>query len=193
MSLTTHSTSPEIAPSSESGTGETAATLSPTQASIVDFFAHAATSLSLPKSVGSLFGLLYGATEPLCFDQIVTLLQISKGSASQGLRMLQNLNAVRTVFVTGDRRTFYEAEISLRRLVSGLLDQSVRPQLESSAQRLESILESLNGQPKDQSPEDRERNQVLTTRIQGLQSWHSKATRLLPWLARVTAPKRTQT
>ncbi len=42
-------------------------------------------------------------------DDLIERLNLSKGSASQGLKYLQDLGAVRAVYAGGDRRTHYEA------------------------------------------------------------------------------------
>jgi hypothetical protein len=48
----------------------------------------------VPKSVGQIYGLLYASPEPLSFSDIVERLEISKGSASQGLQLLRSLGAI---------------------------------------------------------------------------------------------------
>jgi hypothetical protein len=49
----------------------------------------------VPKSVGQIYGLLYASPEPLSFSDIVERLEISKGSASQGLQFLRSLGAIK--------------------------------------------------------------------------------------------------
>ena len=53
--------------------------------------------LGLPKSIGEIYGLLYVTQEALSLDDLVSRLGISKGSTSQGLKMLRKLGAVREV------------------------------------------------------------------------------------------------
>lgn len=156
--------------------------LSAAEAEIIHFFVQLAASLSLPKSIGELFGVLFCAEVPLAFDEVVSRLGMSKGSASQGLRLLQKINAVTTVYVARDRRTFYKAETSIRKLVSGILNETVRPHLESSTEHLERIAEMLDGDPASNS-------KVVRERVTSLKTWNHKAKRLLPWLVKLTAPK----
>ncbi|MFN6016277.1 MAG: GbsR/MarR family transcriptional regulator, partial [Verrucomicrobiota bacterium] len=51
--------------------------------------------LGLPPSIGEIYGLLFISQAPLSLDDLVKRLKISKGSASQGLRTLKSLGAVR--------------------------------------------------------------------------------------------------
>jgi|TARA_B110000438_G_scaffold274783_2_gene295237 DNA-binding transcriptional regulator GbsR (MarR family) len=141
---------------------------------IIELFVRGAQLLSLPKSVGEIYGLLYSSEHPLTLDQIVELLRISKGSASQGLRFLSGLAAVRKVYVPGDRRDHYEAEVRLRRLGEGLLRERVDPHIQSGQERLER-LEVLAD---DLSPH-------LKERFQRLKKWHTRARRMMPFLRRI--------
>lgn len=151
---------------------------------IIDFFVHLALTLSLPRSVGGLFGYLYCSEEPQPFDDIVDHLQISRGSASQGLRFLESANAVHRIFMPGDRRTFYRAEISLRALFSGFLENKMRTHLQTSEERLESLTSRLK--ELDPSLVTLAPPAVLRKRLEGLQNWHRKAQQFLPWVSRLT-------
>lgn len=159
--------------------------VSPAESAVIQFFVHAAASLGAPKSIGELFGLLYCSEAALSFDEIVTRLTISRGSASQGLRFLQGIHAVQTPYPARDRRTYYQAEASLRRLVSGLLQSKVDPHLATAQQRLEAIHETLTTQEAEPNLASRE---DLLKRVEALTTWHRAARELLPGLAQVAAP-----
>ncbi|PAW60954.1 MAG: hypothetical protein B9S36_07360, partial [Verrucomicrobiia bacterium Tous-C2TDCM] len=90
--------------------------LHPVEAEFVRFFVHLATTVGLPRSVGEIFGLLFASATPVAFDEVVSRLGISKGSASQGLRLLTKIGAVSQVYIQRDRRSFYEAETRMRQL-----------------------------------------------------------------------------
>ncbi len=61
-----------------------------------------------------------------------------------------------------------------------MLNESVRHRLESNEEHLERISGML---------EDDDKSNLLRERINSLQSWNRKAGRLLPWLAKITAPR----
>ena len=160
--------------------------VSSVESEVIHFFVYLAATLSLPKSIGELFGLLYCADNPLPFEEVVSRLGISKGSVSQGLRFLQSLNAVESVHQARDRRTFYRAEASLRRLLGGLLEHKVGPQLQTAEQRLENLADQLAGQTDE--PVLASSKRVLRQRIDALRHWHRTAQRFLPLLARMASP-----
>ena len=152
--------------------------LSPAEQDVIDFFVHGAQMLSLPKSIGEIYGLLFCTDQPMTFDVIVESLQISKGSASQGLKFLRNLNAVKNIHVTGNRKAHYIVEDRLSKLVSGFLRERIEPQLDSSQERMSQLKTHLK-------TEKLKNNSVLAARIERLQGWNKKARTIFPLLIRM--------
>jgi len=148
--------------------------LSDLEREVLDWFVDFTALLGVPGSVGHIFGLLYLAGRPLPFENFVERLGISKGSVSQGLHFLRNLEAVRVVAVPGDRREFYEAEISPTRLVAGFLQKKVQPRLKASAERLARLEKSL------EAPGGETIEPQLAERVRRLHIWNQRARQFLP-------------
>lgn len=100
---------------------------------MIDVFVRAAGLIGLPRSIGEIYGLLFCAPRALTFDDLAERLQISKGSVSQGLKVLRQLGAVKLHFVPGSRRDHYEPELSIKRLVRGFVKDQLEPHLISGA------------------------------------------------------------
>jgi len=151
-------------------------TLDDWEVAVIDLFLNAANSFGLPKSYGQIYGLLFCRDQPLAMDEVMELLQISKGSASQGLRALRQLGAVSSVFAPGDRKERYMAESRLRKLVGGFLREQADPHLEKGTARLKQI-ESLVNNIEDVDARKRgfRRHEILS-------GWHRQMSRLLPWV-----------
>ena len=162
-------------PASASSEGEPS--LEAWQVAVVDLFVHAVQVLGLPKSLGQIYGLLYTLEEPLTMDGIARRLAISLGSTSQGLRLLRQFGAVRTLFVVGNRREHFVAEKSLRRFGSGFITEILEPHLASGKARL-THLENLIAELPADHPE-REQAQECQ---KSLQAWLQKAQQMLPIL-----------
>ena len=114
--------------------------------------------------------------EPLAMDEVIKLLNISKGSASQGLRALRQLGAISSVFTPCNRKERFVAEIRLRKLVNGFLREQADPHLEKGLARLKQIEELL----KSAGSNDSHLRGVRRHEI--LSGWHRQMSRLLPWL-----------
>ncbi len=146
--------------------------LTPFQRESIDLFVGAFSVLSLPRSLGEIYGLLYSSEEPLAFDDLVTRLDLSKGSVSEGLRLLRSLGAVNLVPIEGSRKDHFTAETSLRRLAGGYLRDRIEPYLRGGESRIE-LLRKV-------SATDSERNDFQQKRINQLLSWHRFFARVLP-------------
>ena len=146
--------------------------LTPFQRESIDLFVGAFAVLSLPRSLGEIYGLLYSSEEPLAFDDLVTRLDLSKGSVSEGLRVLRSLGAVNLVPVDGSRKDHFTAEISLRRLAGGYLRDRIEPYLRGGETRIESLLRVCDSDPVQKDFQQKRINQLL--------SWHRFFSKVLP-------------
>ena len=64
----------------------------------------------ISRTMAEVHALLYLATEPLCTDDIMDRLAISRGSASMNLRELENWGLIQRLHRRGDRKEYFEAE-----------------------------------------------------------------------------------
>jgi len=139
-----------------------------------EFFADAVKVLGLPKSVGEIYGSLFISREPLSLDDLVERLGMSKGSGSQGLKMLRTLGAVSEVDGMEGRKVFYEADVELKSLVGGFIREEIRPHLSSAKVKL-GLMDECN------VSEDAHYDE----RIKKLSSWRKRAGVLLPVLQKI--------
>jgi len=147
--------------------------ISPAEREVVEFFVHLGRYLSLPRSVGEIYGLLFANGAAMTLDQLVRRLDISKGSASQGLRLLRGVGAVRVGYQPGDRKDYYEAEVELPALVRGFLRDQLSVRLNHANDRLRRLRDAVDD-PANGAPEG------LGHRVERLESWNNKAKRLVP-------------
>lgn len=158
------------------GEAESGAGLSDFEAHVIEFFCDGVRLLGLPKSIGEIYGLLFVSQEVLSLDDLVSRLGISKGSASQGLRALRELGAVREVEGVVGRRVYYEPDDELKRLVGGFIKEQVRPHLASGEEKLEKLNRMLREMPKDA------RSDFYAERLERLGRWSKRARVVLPLL-----------
>src|SRR5581483_5748185 len=113
---------------------------------------------------------------PLSFTDIVEKLQISKGSASQGLQLLRSLGAVRGVAMRQDRRELFEPELGLRNLVGGVLRDRIDPLISRGNARMLSLRESAKRLP------DSSFQKFSLRRVKQLETWRRQMWLLSPVL-----------
>ena len=149
------------------------------ETSVVEFFCDGVRLLGLPRSIGEIYGLLFVSRKPLALDDLVKKLGISKGSASQGLKMLRELGAVTEAEGEIPRRSYFQPDVELKRLVGGFIKEQVRPHLESGERKLASLGEMLS----EVACEDA--RQFYESRLERLGRWSSKARLVLPLLQKI--------
>lgn len=149
------------------------APLNPVEVEVIHLFVQFSRALNQPPSVAEIYGLLFVSPRPLPQDDFGDRLNMSKGTASQGLRYLLDLGAVRTVYVAGDRRVHYEAVAELRNLAGRFVRQQILNNFEDSGTRLDRITveaQKLSG----------EERKTAVARLKLLQSWEKNVKRILP-------------
>lgn len=143
--------------------------LSGLEVEAIEYFISFVQLLGLPKSVGEIYGLLFVAPEAIPMDTVMARLQISKGSASQGLAVLRNLGAVEQVYVPGDRRDHYRPDFDLQRIVGRFYHDKLEPRLQSGTARLQRMDAAAA-----------EMGEGVANRIKALRRWHAKGANVLP-------------
>jgi DNA-binding transcriptional regulator GbsR (MarR family) len=152
--------------------------LEPVEVEVIHLFVQFSRALGQPRSVAEIYGLLFVSHQPLTMDTLIERLNLSKGSASQGLKYLQDLGAVRTVYVGGDRRTHYEAVAELRNLAGRFLRQEILTHFEDSETRLDRIAGAAQKLPGEQ-------RKFVAARVKTLRSWEKNGRRVLPFVLKI--------
>lgn len=155
--------------------------LTPIEREVIDFFVAIARLLAQPKSVAEIYGLLFISKAPLSMAEIIERLGLSKGSASQGLRFLQEVGAIHRLETEGERRGYFEAETVLKNIVGGYLRQEVTPHVSSGKERLARIHDSLK--------ETEDLDHFYQHRIARLGQWYRRGGQLLPIISRFFSGK----
>jgi len=145
---------------------------------VIEIFVRMADVLNLPRSVGEIYGLLFISSDPLCLDDCRIRLNISKGSTSQGLKILRSFGAIRTVYIPGDRKDYYLAETSLRKIASGFAGEQIQPHVHNGKERIERVRELLDQR-------DSNDKALLEEKIDLLENWQKRAGKVLPLILKL--------
>lgn len=98
-----------------------------------EFIAHwgeMGSSWGVPRSMAEIHALLYIEGRPLCVEEIMSRLEVSRGTASTTLRNLADWGLVSRVRPRGERREFFEAEQDVWKLLSLIVRARKRRELE---------------------------------------------------------------
>lgn len=165
-------------PAATDKTNPGALRLNAVEIELIHLFIQFAGALGQPRSVAEIYGLLFASEKPLDMDALIERLNLSKGSASQGLKYLLDLGAVRKVYVAGERRTHYEAVAELRKLAGRFLRQQVVSHFEDSEARLDQITAEAAKLTDGQ-------RRHIADRVRLLRRWQRTGRRLMPLMLQV--------
>lgn len=152
--------------------------LSEVELMAISYFCDGVRVLGLPPSVGEIYGLLFVSSDPLSQQDLVDKLGISKGSASQGLGLLRALGALNEEKAEDARRTYFTANLNLKRLVGGFIRGQIRPHLRSGEAKLDQL------QTIAENERDETRREFLQERFNKLERWSQRGQKVLPVLQR---------
>ena len=148
--------------------------LSELEIEAVEMFINFLRIIGLQKSVGEIYGLLFVSSKPLAMDDIVDRLDISLGAASQGLKLLRSVGAVKAVYFPGARKDHFAADLELSKFATVFIKEELRPRIERALERIHYMESLLATMPTTE-------RQVTKQRLDRLKHWLEKGERMLPW------------
>ncbi len=98
----------------------------------------------ISRTMAEIHALLYLATKPLCTDDIMDHLAVSRGSASMNLRELVNWGLIQRVHQRGDRKEYFEAETDVWQMFETITRERRRREVLPIMETLERCLEMLD-------------------------------------------------
>jgi HTH-type transcriptional regulator, glycine betaine synthesis regulator len=155
--------------------GANGSALSEIEVEAIEMFINFLKLIGLPKSIGEIYGLLFVSPRPMAMDEVIGRLGISAGAASQGLKLLRGLGAVKVVYAPGDRRDHFVADLELSKFATVFIKEELMPRLARARQRvarMEELLPSLG----------RAERKAAEARIERLKHWLDKGQKMLPWI-----------
>lgn len=121
---------------------------------IIDALGRVTEFWGFSRVMGQLYGLLYLSPSPMTLDAMAAGLAISKGSASINIRALARWNMVRTVWVKGDRKDYYEAETDFWKIVRGVMKEREKKEFDQALAAVDGVLKEMESMPKTKRPEE---------------------------------------
>lgn len=124
------------------------------------------------KVMGQLYTTVLLSPVPLCLDDFVERLAISKASVSTNLRTLEHLGMVRRVWSSdrSDRRKFYEAETDFWQIVSNVLAGREMRDVERAISTMDENIALLREAMPRMSKENRELAELYMDRIEEIEA-----------------------
>lgn len=115
-------------------------TLSPLVQDFVLHFGEMGNRWGINRTVGQIYALLYASREPLCADDMVTLLKMSRSNVATGLKELQGWNLVLLKHKPGDRRDYYTTPDDIWAILRTLAEERKKREVDPTLTLLREIM-----------------------------------------------------
>ncbi len=105
------------------------------------------TQWGINRTMAQIHALLMTAPEPMCTDEVMEKLQISRGNAHTNLKDLVGWNLVRIITRKGDRKEYFEAEKDVWKIFITISKERKRREIEPAIH----LLRDCAAQTKDEA------------------------------------------
>ncbi|WP_367716535.1 GbsR/MarR family transcriptional regulator [Nitratireductor sp. GISD-1A_MAKvit] len=119
--------------------------LPPLLQSFVLHFGEMGSRWGINRTVGQIYALLYASSKPLCADDIVEALSISRSNVSMSLRELQAWNLVVLKHIPGDRRDFFTTPDDVWEILRTLAEERKKREVDPTLSVLRELLMQTPG------------------------------------------------
>jgi DNA-binding transcriptional regulator GbsR (MarR family) len=154
-------------------------TLWPSELIVSDVVGRLIEFWGFKRNMGRVWAVLYLSPQPRSAEELRELLQLSSGAVSMTLSELSHWGVVRKVWIQGERRDFFGAEVQLWRMISRVFNERERIEILSAIEAFQEVLPRLDHLRTDPDPDVRLRAELQHKRIQHLLDLAKLGQRLL--------------
>jgi HTH-type transcriptional regulator, glycine betaine synthesis regulator len=141
----------------------------PTEASVSDVIGRLIEFWGFKRNMGRVWTVLYLSPDPLSAEDLRQALQLSSGAVSMTLSELSRWGVVRRVWIQGERKDFYTAEVQLWRMISRVFNEREKSEVTAAIDVFEEALDKLDRiRRTSNDPEMRSRADLQHERISQL-------------------------
>jgi len=117
------------------------------------------------RNMGRIWAVLYLTPEPQSAEDLREMLKLSSGAVSMTLSELSRWGVVKKVWVQGERKDFYTAEVQLWRMISRVLGERERAEVLHAIDAFEEALAALERHPKPYDAKTRAKIELQRERV----------------------------
>jgi len=170
---------PPDRPSTPAPPGGRERALSESEIKVSDVIGRLIEFWGFKRNMGRIWSVLYLSPDPLSAEDLRHLLRLSSGAVSMTLSELGRWGVVRKVWVQGERKDFFAAEVQLWRMISRVFNEREKIEIVAAVESFEGALRALDRVASSSKPEVRARAELQKERIRKLLELAKLGQRLL--------------
>lgn len=140
----------------------------PSEAAVSDVVGRLIEFWGFKRNMGRIWAILYLSPDPLSAEDLRQALKISSGAVSMTLNELLRWGVVRKVWVQGERKDFYTAEVQLWRMISRVFNEREKSEVVMAIEAFEEALAEVSKLRHASDPKTRARAELQYGRIKQL-------------------------
>src|SRR5438094_6117323 len=121
------------------------------------------------RTMAEIHALLYIVAQPLCTDDVMELLNISRGNASMSLRALCDWGIIRRMHKRGERREYFESLGDVWEMFSLIAAERKRREMDPVLETIRQCRQMLDESALGKSAAKREDVQATRQRLAGME------------------------
>jgi DNA-binding transcriptional regulator GbsR (MarR family) len=137
----------------------------PSEAAVSDVVGRLIEFWGFKRNMGRIWSVLYLSPEPLSAEDLREALSLSSGAVSMTLNELSRWGVVRKVWVHGERKDFYAAEVQFWRMISRVFSEREKTEILVAMEALEEALADVSKLRHADDPKTRARAELQYERI----------------------------
>ena len=157
-------------------------TLWPSEAAVSDVVGKLIEFWGFKRNMGRIWSVLYLSPDPLSAEELRQSLKLSSGAVSMTVNELLRWGVVRKVWVQGERKDFYTAEVQLWRMISRVFNEREKSEIMMAIEAFEEALADVAKLRHSSDPKIRARAELQYERIKQLLELAKLGKRLLDTL-----------
>ena len=152
--------------------------LPPLIQSFVLHFGEMGSRWGINRTVGQIYALLYVSDRPLCADDLVEALGVSRSNVSMGLKELSAWRLVKLENQPGDRRDFFTTPEDVWTIFKTLAEERQRREIDPTLSMLRDALLDTPADPAERHAQARMRD--MHELIEQITDWFAEIRKLSP-------------
>ena len=157
-------------------------TLWPSEAAVSDVVGRLMEFWGFKRNMGRIWAILYLSPDALSAEDLRQALKLSSGAVSMTLNELLRWGVVRKVWVQGERKDFFTAEVHLWRMISRVFNEREKSEVVLAIEAFEEALVEVGKLRHAGDPKTRARAELQYERIKQLLELAKLGKRLLDTL-----------
>jgi len=155
------------------------------QDKFIESIGKLAAGFGINQFIAQLYAVLYLSDKPLSLDELVERLKASKGNISLNIRELEKWGAVKSVWVKGSRKDYYEADTDIKKVAVNKLKTGLQKRIGQVSSMVEEFKALLHSAESEMTDDERKTVKTYNEKLKKIEDMNNLASKALSFVAKL--------